>query len=42
MGDLRYDLEPAPAFAELELGKDACPGFVPKWQPPRADLLSVQ
>jgi inner membrane protein len=42
IGDLRYDLEPTVDFAELELGKDRCPGVVPKWQPPRADLLSVQ
>jgi inner membrane protein len=42
VGDLRYDLEPEVAFTELELGKDRCPGFVPKWQPPRADLLSAQ
>lgn len=42
MGDLRYDREPAIAFTELELGKDTCPRFVPKWEPPRADLLSAR
>jgi inner membrane protein len=42
IGDLRYDLEPEVSFAELELGKETCPGFVPKWEPPRADLLTLQ
>lgn len=42
VGDLRYDMEPAAAFMELDLDKDTCPRFVPKWEPPRADLLSTR
>jgi inner membrane protein len=40
LGDLRYDRELGLGFAEIELGSDTCPAFVPGWSPPRADLLS--
>jgi inner membrane protein len=39
-GDLRYDREKAPGFAELPLSaSDRCPAFVPGWRPPRGDVL---
>lgn len=42
VGDLRYDNEPEPGFAEIEVGpgRDQCPGYRPPWVPPRADLLT--
>lgn len=42
VGDLRYDREPGPGFAEVELpGKiEACPKWVPPWIPPRSDVLA--
>jgi inner membrane protein len=41
LGDLRYDREKGLGFAEIELQEPPgdCPGLVPHWQPPRADLL---
>jgi inner membrane protein len=41
LGDLRYDREKGLGFAEIALHDPtlACPRFVPRWQPPRADLL---
>lgn len=41
IGDLRYDREPGPGFAEIELGgkSGGCPGFIPPWIPPRQELL---
>lgn len=39
-GDLRYDREPEPGFAEIVLARPPrCPAYVPPWVPPRADLL---
>ena len=39
-GDLRYDREPEPGFAEIVLTRPPqCPAYVPPWVPPRADLL---
>lgn len=41
IGDLRYDREARPGFAEIELGKrQPCPSNVPPWTPPRLDLLN--
>ena len=41
VGDLRYDREPEPGFAEIDVGPraDDCPRFRPPWVPPRQDLL---
>lgn len=41
VGDLRYDREPEPGFAEIEVrpAADECPAFRPPWIPPRQDLL---
>jgi inner membrane protein len=39
VGDLRYDREPQPGFAEIEIGTAPCPSAIPPWTPPRADLL---
>jgi inner membrane protein len=41
VGDLRYDREPGPGFAEVEVGpsKDDCPRLRAPWTPPREDLL---
>lgn len=41
VGDLRYDREAGPGFAEIEVGPsvDDCPRFRPPWVPPREDLL---
>lgn len=42
VGDLRYDREPDPGFAELELSEPSnCPSHVPPWIPPREDLLNA-
>ena len=43
IGDLRYDREPGPGFAELELpqGSARCPRHVPPWIPPRADVIRL-
>ena len=39
-GDLRYDREPDPGFAEIVLTQPPrCPSYVPPWDPPRSDLL---
>jgi len=39
-GDLRYDREPEPGFAEIVLTRPPrCPAYVPPWVPPRSDLL---
>ena len=40
-GDLRYDREPGPGFAEVEVGpgRDECPRVGAPWVPPREDLL---
>jgi inner membrane protein len=39
-GDLRYDREPEPGFAEIVLTRPPrCPAYVPPWVPPRLDLL---
>jgi inner membrane protein len=39
-GDLRYDREPEPGFAEIVLTHaPRCPAYVPPWVPPRKDLL---
>jgi len=39
-GDLRYDREPEPGFAEIVLTRPPqCPVYVPPWVPPRTDLL---
>ncbi|MDQ3033919.1 MAG: hypothetical protein M3Y87_15995, partial [Myxococcota bacterium] len=44
LGDLRYDRERGPSFAEIEVPREPpaeCPSFVPPWEPWRAgDLLS--
>jgi len=41
IGDLRFDREPGPGFAELLLDANpaVCPGNIPPWTPPRSDLL---
>jgi len=41
IGDLRFDREPGPGFAELLLDADAanCPTNIPPWSPPRSDVL---
>ena len=41
VGDLRYDREPGPGFAEFVVPARpaTCPASVPPWRPPRADLL---
>jgi inner membrane protein len=43
VGDLRYDSEPEPGFAEVEVGpgRDECPAYRPPWVPPRQDLLGT-
>lgn len=44
IGDHRYDREPELGFAEIswEDGKpEDCPSWVPDWEPPRADLLTL-
>lgn len=38
-GDLRFDREPEPSFAEIQIGRDRCSRIVPPWTPPRQDLL---
>lgn len=42
VGDLRYDREPGPGFAEflMPVRPARCPSGVPPWRPPRADLLA--
>lgn len=40
LGDLRYDREPELGFSEVAVSEQpTCPSFVPKWIPPRHDLL---
>jgi len=41
IGDLRFDREPGPGFAELLLDADSanCPTNIPPWSPPRTDVL---
>jgi inner membrane protein len=41
VGDMRYDREPEPGLAEIEVGPlaDECPAFIPGWTPPRLDML---
>ena len=40
LGDLRYDREREPGFAEIEItDAPSCPTFVPQWIQPRLDLL---
>lgn len=38
VGDLRYDMESEPGWAEVEL-EGPCPARVPGWVPPRQDLM---
>jgi len=40
LGDLRYDSGADLDFADLPIG-GACPGSIPPWVPPRADLLGA-
>ena len=44
VGDLRYDREPGPGFAEVEVGPgmDECPHVGAPWVPPRQDLLEAR
>ncbi|MET0660037.1 MAG: hypothetical protein ABW110_17980, partial [Steroidobacteraceae bacterium] len=42
MGDLRYDREPDPGFAEIDIDSDSpqrCPRWGAPWIGPRRDLL---
>jgi inner membrane protein len=40
VGDLRFDREPGPGFAEIVVAADpVCPANVPPWTPPRNDVL---
>lgn len=42
VGDLRFDREPGPGFAEISLTPNpACAGNVPPWTPPRNDVLRI-
>ncbi|MBK8997727.1 MAG: metal-dependent hydrolase [Myxococcales bacterium] len=43
VGDVRFDREPGLGFAELvaERAPRDCPRFVPPWEPPRSDVLSL-
>ena len=47
IGDLRYDRSPGLDFSDVHLQgsqavgqADECPGYLPPWRPPRADILS--
>lgn len=43
VGDVRFDREPGLGFAELVAARAPreCPRFVPPWEPPRSDVLSL-
>ena len=43
LGDLRYDREAELGFSEIAVsGRPNCPPFVPRWVPPRLDLLTPE
>jgi inner membrane protein len=41
LGDARYDMSRDTSWSKMRLSEEigACPGWVPGWEPPRADLL---
>ncbi|MEP7049598.1 MAG: metal-dependent hydrolase [Pseudomonadota bacterium] len=41
LGDLRYDRNPGLDFSDVPLGpgQSQCPQYMPRWRPPRSDLL---